>query len=486
MFNKPTTSPVSMSGPEDLARIRSLSPTIATICEKAVVLGNRRGARLPLYVWNAAIPDWASDEDIEHLLTALDRRGIAIFSRWNVESFAESVTHAIRVGRIQKRLGLGVNVDATGVTNRFTRGERTGHIDSEGKRFNSRFEGVEVGCPFEMEKAAPLVKAQVEAFLVLYREYGVPLDFWAADWEVDGPIEWNDAWKDSQRCTRCREELPANATFADFQRILRERRSQLQREIFVKVVKRYFMTAMVGNYAINPHDGYRYWWDWFEKPAAGVEVAYKQDMQARHRPWAQEYAAAGYSISMPVFYTWYHIFADYPYANAQYRWLSGMLKEVSSTGRTIPGNVPSIPWVHWTTTNKPTTGVPRDFQAMDRQTYKELLWHALLRGHDTFLLWTPEDLMGEEIGPVHEVYAESLPYNEFILQGKPQLFEVPEQPGAVISLVLLRRQILVRRTDFTDSRDPVVIKVLGDTVQIPRLDHACAIIPLGHSTIAAR
>lgn len=471
---------------EDLPRIRAVSPILATICEQTAPLSHRRGTRLPLYIWSANIPETATDEEMEIILRALDQRGMAIFSRWNIEQFGESITHALRVGRIQKRLGLGVNVDATGVTGRFTRGDRTAHVDANGNRYNSKFEGTEVGCPFAMDATASLVQAQLEAFLVLYRERGVPLDFWAADWEVDGPIEWNEAWKDSQHCVRCQDQLPANATFADYQRFVRDRRSLLQREVFVKNVKRYFVTAMVGNYAVNPHDGYRYWWDWFERPPTGIDVAYKQDMQARHRPWVQEYIASGYTVSMPVFYTWYHMFTDYTHANLQYRWFSGMLKEVSSTGRNIPGNVPSIPWVHWSTTNKPTVGVPRDFQAMNRTIYKELLWHALLRGHDTFLMWSPEESMAEEVIPVHEVYTESLPFNEFILQGKPQLFDVPDQVGPVISVVLLRRQILVRRTDFDDSREPVTVTILGETLRIPRLDNACAIIPLGQSTIGAR
>ena len=43
-----------------------------------------------------------------------------------------------------------------------------------------------------------------------------------ADWEVDGPHEWNQAWEHSRQCARCRENLPNLEDFASFQAALRQ------------------------------------------------------------------------------------------------------------------------------------------------------------------------------------------------------------------------------------------------------------------------
>ena len=144
-------------------------------------------------------------------------------------------------------------------------------------------------------------------------------------------------------------------------------------------------------------------------------------------------------------------------------------------GQTTAATVPVVPFVHWTTTNAPQA-LPQGFGAMSETAYKELLWHALLRGVDSFVMWCPDPEMASEVKPVHEVYAASLDYASFLDKGTPVTFDVPEQPGTVVSGLALDKKLLVRRTDFSDSKEPVEITVDGKAIKVPRLDGACAIL----------
>ena len=63
---------------------------------------------------------------------------------------------------------------------------------------------------------------------------------------------------------------------------------------------------------------------------------------------------------------------------------------------------------------------------------QELLWNMLLRGHDTFYLWCPRGESVEETLLLHEVYADVLEYREFLDEGEPVTFQVPDREGPVI------------------------------------------------------
>jgi len=118
----------------------------------------------------------------------------------------------------------------------------------------------------------------------------------------------------------------------------------------------------------------------------------------------------------------------------------------------------------------------RDFEAMSRETYEELLWHLLLRGCDTFAMWSPAPETAVEVQPVHKVYADSLQYAEFLDNGKPVLFDVPNQPGTVISALQLGGKLLVRRTDFAGDDKPVDVMVDGKKVSVPAAVGKCLIL----------
>ncbi len=55
-----------------------------------------------------------------------------------------------------------------------------------------------------------------------------------------------------------------------FQKILRDIRSDLQRDVYTEPLRRRFPKVLVGNYAVYPNDGFRYWYDYFEKPVPGA------------------------------------------------------------------------------------------------------------------------------------------------------------------------------------------------------------------------
>jgi hypothetical protein len=48
------------------------------------------------------------------------------------------------------------------------------------------------------------------------------------------------------------------------------------------------------------------------------------------------------------------------------------------------------------------------------------------------------------------------------------LFDVPRQPGPVVSAVRLGDRVLVRRTDFDDREGPLTVTAGGKTISVPR------------------
>ena len=279
-------------------------------------------------------------------------------------------------------------------------------------------------------------------FLREYKKAGIDLDFVFADWEVDGPLEWNDAWINSKRCQRCRQHVSHIDDFRQFQKSLRQKRCAMQRVALGDNVTSYFPTALVGNYAVYPHDGYRYWYDYFERAAQGVP--FRLDQRARYREWYHEFPETGYTFAMPVVYTWYPTFDWYDYEDSDFRWFYNMLLVGSNAGRHTPHTTPIVPFVHWTTT-APPQNPDRNVRQFSEEKYKELLWHLLLRGHDTFFLWCVSDELAREIRLVHDVYARALEYRGFLDRGIPVTFDVPNKAGPVVSGLRLGNHVLVRR-----------------------------------------
>ena len=439
-----------------------------------------RGQRLPLYVWSCH--DVATDDDAEteRRLRALDSRGIAAICSWDTSKRETSLRRALRTAEIQKKLGFPVSVNANSCMHRLCNGDRrTAHITNEGKPFfdGSFAKSVKMGCPFALDFRYDDIKEQMEYFLRAYKERGIPVDFIFADWEIDGPIEWNNAWENSKRCMRCRENIPDIDDFSAFQRALRIKRSEIQRKVFAEPVLSYFPDALVGNYGVYPHDGYRYWIDYFENKTVPEGIPHKKEQNGRYRQWFHEFPLTRYTTAIPVVYTWGWSYGWYGYEDSDFRWFYNLLLTATNVCKSTSRDTPIISFVHHTTIWYPLEP-DEEVEQFSPEMYKELLWHMLLRGCDGLFLWCIPEETAREIRPLHEVYASSLAYRDFLERGEPITFDVPQEPGPVVSGLRLGKRLLVRRTDFTDTTRDLVITVDEQKVRIPHRQGACQLIEL--------
>jgi hypothetical protein len=451
-------------------------PHIQSVFDATKTLEFDRGDRLPLYLWNAMNPGSLDDKTAEVLVRKLNERGVGLISSWDPRNRRESLTKAFTIAKAQKKLGLRVNINATGCLYSFFNGdERTAHIDSGGKPFwDDSFGKRKMGCPFTLDFRIPVVREQVEFFVKEYKRAGLDIDFIFVDWEIDGPIEFNKAQTTSKRCQRCLENIKNIDDFDKFQRILRKLRCQLQRQSYAEPVTMNFPKALVGNYGVYPHNGYRYWYDYFEYYVTGQP--YQPDQRAKYRKWYHEFPGTGYTFAMPVVYTWGRIFDWYDYADTDYRWFYNLLLVASNAGENTAANTPIISFVHWNTVG---TGPSGDkIKQFSEGKYQELLWHMLLRGTDTFFVWCGRQDAPKEIHLVHQVYSQAQQYGQFLSNGIPINFNVPKQPGIVISGLKLGNRVLVRRTDFKKNDFPVEITVDGAKITVPATLGRCQIISL--------
>ncbi len=424
-----------------------LPRNLQVVLDETQPLNHARGERLPLWVLpiSGSLSRVDSDRSTA-VLKALNERGIGYTVDWRPDRKEASLAETLRIGRQQQVLGMEVGVNANACLYSFFDGsEAMWHVDEAGERFAETSFGGQLGCPFTLESRYAAMKERLAFFLRGYRRAGIEIDFIFADWEIDGPIEWNGAWESSRRCQRCRQHVRDIDDFRVFQRTLRQLRSEMQRIVFGDLVRAYFPEALVGNYGVYPHEGHRYWYDYFEKESDKWPLRW--DQRAPYREWYPEFPETGYSFAMPVVYTWYRIFQWYDYEETDYRWFYNMLKVGSNAGKATDAATPIIPFVHWHTTAPPESPEPNVAQFSEER-YRELLWHLLLRGHDTFFLWCLSDELAEEIRLVHSVYRESLAHASYLNQGTPVTFEVPESPSTVLSGLRVGNEALVFRSDF--------------------------------------
>lgn len=437
-----------------------------------------RGPRLPLYLWHAMNPGLLDPSTAEELLSQLNARGIGLITSWDPKNRQRSLQESLVIAKAQKKLGLRVNINATKCLYSFFDGDpRTAHVDDEGRPFwDTSFGKKNMGCPFTLGFRRPAIREQLEYFIRGFKEAALEVDFIFADWEIDGPIEFNDAHAACKRCRRCRQSIENIDSFEDFQKAIRKLRCELQREVYAEPVKQNFPSALVGNYGVYPHDGYRYWYDYYEYYVDGQP--FRGDQRAKYRNWYDEFSQTGYTFAMPVIYTWRRIFDWYDYADTDYRWFYNMLLVASNAGRHTAAGVPVISFVHWQTI-EPKDAVGGAVQLSEAM-YQELLWHVLLRGTDTFFLWCGAEQAAKESRLVHQVYAAAQQYGRFLSEGTPINFDVPREPGAVISGLELDGQVLVRRTDFgQSSTEAVQTMVGGRRIEVPSAPGRCQIISVG-------
>lgn len=430
-----------------------------------------------LYQYSVGDLSGLSDQEASEVIQALASRGVGVITFWvKGKSLESRIAEGIRIARIQHRLGLQVAVDATQLLYGFYDGTAaTAHIDADGKAFfDSSFAGHAMGCPFTLQNRVPIINSLVTAYANSYAKAGVPIDMVTADWEIDGPLEWNQAWEAAKRCVRCLQHMPDTTDFRAFQDMIRSLRSTLIRQSYTLPILQRFPDALVTNYATYPNNGWRYWYDYFESPQP--ELPHQRDQQAVYRPWYQEFPETGFTMAMPVVYTWYPTFNWYPAYSPDYRWFYNMLLVGSNAGQSTPPGIPIATFVHWHTTALPEHPDPKVRQ-MSKQRYQELLWHLLLRGHDFLFSWCKSDELPVEMRLLQEVYNESLRYNDWFRSGRPITFTVPTEEQSVVSGFKWGNRVLVRRTDFTDFRDPITLTMAnGDSVIIPWNPGKCQIL----------
>jgi hypothetical protein len=428
-----------------------------------------RGGRLPLYLWPAQSLGTTDEKELERLVRELDARGMAAIADWKPDDEG-ALENALRLGRIQKRLGVPVSINATASTYGFFDGEpSTAHVDATGKPFfdESFPTDRKMGCPFALDGRIPEMAGRIRRAVKAYAKENIPIDFVYADWEIDGPIEWNGAWESSKRCARCRRLVPNIDDFDSFQAAVRKKRAELERAMLSTPILESFPRALVGNYGVYPNDGHRYWYDYYEEQAGRPNV----------RKWYPEFEETGFTFAMPVTYPWYRGYAWYDFENSDYRWFYNMLLVGTNAAKSTPTSTPIITFVHWHTTEPPEHPDPTVKQ-LGPEAYRELLWHLLLRGHDGLFLWSPEDEALEETLLVYQVYRESHPYREFLLRGVPVAFDVPERPGPVVSALKLGTKLLVRRTDFDGRDEPVELRVDNVAIAVPRAVGRCQVLEI--------
>lgn len=218
---------VAPAEPSDRELIRS-------IIDATAPLEAPRGDRLPLYVWPAHALGTTDEDELVQILTALEARGMAAIASWKPND-PEALEDALRLARLQKRLGLPISVSATSSTYAFFNGDlETAHIDADGNPFfdNSIETSRKMGCPFAIDYRIPEMHARISTAVDAYVGAGLELDFVYADWEIDGPLEWNDAWEHSKRCQRCRRHVPDIENFRSFQKAIRQKRADIVFDCF--------------------------------------------------------------------------------------------------------------------------------------------------------------------------------------------------------------------------------------------------------------
>jgi hypothetical protein len=450
---------------------------IQVVLDNTSPLKYDRGNRLPLYLWPAIGPGELSPGAAEQLVNELNKRGVGLISSWSTKDSSKLISQCLTVARAQKKLGQRVNIEASDLMYSFFNGdERTAHIDENGRPFfDDSFGPHKMGCPFALDFRKKEIREYFEFFAKKYKDAGIPVDFIFTDWEIDGPLEVNRAFEASKRCTRCCKYLGKDFTYEEFQKALREMRSYLQNYSYSAPILNQFPKALVGNYAVYPNDGYRYWYDYFEYWVDGQP--YKADQRAKYRKWHNDFPATGYTYAMPVCYNWDPCYHWYDFNNSDYRWFYNLLLVASNAGKSTPQNIPIISFVHWNTvfvTGKADSAV----RQMSKESYQELLWHMLLRGTDTFFLWAEKHEFPEEVRLLHEVYAAAQKYGDFLDHGIPINFDVPNEPGTVISGLALGDSVLIRRTDFGINHEPVEIIAGTKPVTIEYAPGICRIISL--------
>ena len=145
--------------------------SIQTVLEHTQVLDvTNHTPKWPLFVW----PIHGALEEVNHAmtleaLTQLKQRGIAYSVRWNPHDREKSIQEALRIGKMQKALGMVVSVDATQCLYALFDGSvKTAHLDQNGNPFWDTSFSPKLGCPFALEHRIPVIKERIEFLSLIH------------------------------------------------------------------------------------------------------------------------------------------------------------------------------------------------------------------------------------------------------------------------------------------------------------------------------
>jgi hypothetical protein len=91
-------------------------------------------------------------------------------------------------------------------------------------------------------------------------------------------------------------------------------------------------------------------------------------------------------------------------------------------------------------------------------------------------MWSGKKEFAEETRLLHEVYSAAQEYGDFLDQGVPVIFDIPDKPGVVISGLALGDKVLVRRTDFNTGHRPVEVLAGTKIITVNYMPGVCQII----------
>jgi hypothetical protein len=122
-----------------------------------------RGDRLPLLLWVGHDLGTRDEAEIEDQLRQLKERGIAAIAKWRPND-PQALEDAVRLARVQKRLGAPVCPDATSCLYTLFNGDpETAYVDEDGNHFSDdSFGDIKMGDPFSLDFRVPEIRHRLE------------------------------------------------------------------------------------------------------------------------------------------------------------------------------------------------------------------------------------------------------------------------------------------------------------------------------------
>lgn len=319
---------------------------------------------------------------------------------------------------------------------------------------------------------ALLQKARERAVrpLDLLKQRNAAPDVFLMDWEVwnrhkhqPDPARLADVLQQAQLCPACQANLPPQYLESPeaFLRGLELIRSEIIREAFVKPVKERFPNARIGNYYSVSH------------------VRSDQPLQQCRR--ALGWHGSGLDFSQPVAYGrfWrYHNRREFVGWNV----FRLYLQELTAAAQHQVGTQFQLPWIARDLSYHPSepfveAGGRR--YAWPRESYREYLRHAMLRGAKSFCIFKPNRagpgnrlMYLTELEDSLGVFREMRRFGEILDAGEPlNLADLPGEAystddAVVWSGVATRTKAIVRAVSFTGREETVEVEVLGARVSL--------------------